>query len=324
MRAFQQGGPRSIDRDKQRCLRKEAGMRVVVAVDRSDPTFKLVHAVTRLYTLAEVTLVHAVDHGLARYQAMGSTGRGIVPEELRPLLDSGHKFLEQAAKSIPSELNLVVKHVCELGNAARVIINIAQMEAADLIVTGSRELSSEEREFTVSSVSHRIASYAPCSTLVVKHMQEQIRRVLVAINGVDDAAEIQRWLLANPFRDPVEMTVLHVVPTLEAYRQDSSLAHHDRFHENLYEDSVSWGQKLVDAVAAKLSETPTHASATGCCKAHGQVSGGDPPEVIVKESARHDLVIVGSHGFQSVARFMYGSVTQKVLHRVAVPVLVIG
>ena len=193
-------------------------MRVVVAVDRSDPTFKLVHAVTRLYTPAELTLVHAVDHGLARYLAMGPTGRGMAPEELRPLLDSGHKLLEQAAKSVPSELNLVVKQVCELGSAARVIINTAQMEAADLIVTGSRELSSEEREFTVGSVSHRVASHAPCSTLVVKHMPEQIRRVLVAINGIDDAAQIQRWLLANPFHDPVEMTVLHVVPTLKAYR----------------------------------------------------------------------------------------------------------
>ena len=297
-------------------------MRVVVAVDRSDPTFKLVHAVTRLYTSAELTLVHAVDHGLARYPAMGPTGRGTIPDELRPLLDSGQKFLEQAAQSIPSELNLVVKHVCELGNAARVIINIAQREAADLIVTGARELSSEEIEFSAGSVSHRIASYAHCSTLVVKRMPEQIRRVLVPINGIDDAAEIQRWLLANPFRDPVELTVLHVVPTLEAYRQDSSLAHHDRFHENVYEDSVSWGQKLVDDVSAKLNAAP--APACGCYKAHGQVASGDPPEVIVKESAQQDLVIVGSHGFQSVARFMYGSVTQKVLHRAAVPVLVIG
>ncbi len=299
-------------------------MRVVVAVDRSDPTFKLVHAVTRLYTPAELTLVHAVDHGLARYPAMGPTDRGMAPEELRPLLDSGHKLLEQAAKSVPSELNLVVKQVCELGNAARVIINTAQMEAADLIVTGSRGLSSEEREFTVGSVSDRIASHAPCSTLVVKHMPEQIRRVLVAVNGIDDAAQIQRWLLANPFHDPVEMTVLHVVPTLKAYRNDSSLAHHDRFHENLHEDSVSWGQKLVDNVAAKLSATPAHAPAGGCYKAHGQVSSGDPPEVIVRESARQDLVIMASHGFQSAVRFISGSVAQKVLHRVAVPVLIIG
>jgi len=297
-------------------------MRVVLAVDQSDPTFKLVHAVTRLYTLAELTLVHAVDHGLAQYPTMGPAGRGTVPEELRPLLDSGHKFVERAAQSIPSELNLVVKQVCELGNAARVIINTAQMEAADLIVTGARELSSEEIEFGVGSVSHRIASYAPCSTLVVKQMPEQVRRVLVPMNGVDDAAEIQRWLLAHPFRDSVEMTILHVVPTIKAYSQDASLSHHDRFHENLYEDSVSWGQQLVDDVSAKLNHAPD--PACGRYKAHGRVSSGNPAEVIIEESAHHDLVIVGSHGFQSVARFMYGSVTQKVLHRAAVPVLVIG
>jgi hypothetical protein len=59
-------------------------MRVVVAVDRSDPTFKLVHAVTRLYTPAELTLVHAVDHGLARYSAMGPTGRGMAQKSCVP------------------------------------------------------------------------------------------------------------------------------------------------------------------------------------------------------------------------------------------------
>ncbi len=294
-------------------------MRVVVAVDRSDPTFKLVHAVTRLYTPVELTLVHAVDHGLAKYPERGPIGRGLIPEELRPLVDSGHKFLEEAAKSVPPELNLVVKQVCELGNAARVIINTAQMEAADLIVTGSRGLSGEEREFTVGSVSDRIASHAPCSTLVVKQIPEQISRVLVAVNGIDDAAQIQRWLLANPFHNPVETTVLHVVPTLNAYRNDTSLAHHDRFHENLHEDSVSWGEKLVDNVAAKLS-----APAGGHYRAHGQVSTGDPPEVIVKTAAKQDLVIMASHGFLSAVRFTSGSVAQKVLHRVPVPVLIIG
>lgn len=294
-------------------------MRVVVAVDRSDPTFKLVHAVTRLYTPAELTLVHAVDHGLAKYPERGPIGRELVPEELRPLLDSGHKFLEEAAKSVPPGLNLVVKQVCELGNAARVIINTAQMEAADLIVTGSRGLSGEEREFTVGSVSDRIASHAPCSTLVVKQISEQLSRVLVAVNGIDDAAQIQRWLLANPFHNPVETTVLHVVPTLNAYRNDTSLAHHDRFHDNLHEDSVSWGEKLVENIAAKLS-----APAGGHYRAHGQVSTGDPPEVIVKEAVRQDLVIMASYGFQSAVRFTSGSVAQKVLHRVPVPVLIIG
>lgn len=294
-------------------------MRVVVAVDRSDPTFKLVHAVTRLYTPAELTLVHAVDHGLAKYPERGPIGRELVSEELRPLLDSGHKFLEEAAKSVPPGLNLVVKQVCELGNAARVIINTAQMEAADLIVTGSRGLSGEEREFTVGSVSDRIASHAPCSTLVVKQIPEQLSRVLVAVNGIDDAAQIQRWLLANPFHNPVETTVLHVVPTLNAYRNDTSLAHHDRFHDNLHEDSVSWGEKLVENIAAKLS-----APAGGHYRAHGQVSTGDPPEVIVKEAVRQDLVIMASYGFQSAVRFTSGSVAQKVLHRVPVPVLIIG
>ncbi len=44
----------------------------------------------------------------------------------------------------------------------------ALWEKADLIVTGSRGLSREEKEFTVVSVSHRIASHVSWSTLVLK------------------------------------------------------------------------------------------------------------------------------------------------------------
>ncbi len=44
----------------------------------------------------------------------------------------------------------------------------ALWEKADLIVTGSRGLSHEEKEFTIVSVSHRIASPASWSRLVHK------------------------------------------------------------------------------------------------------------------------------------------------------------
>ena len=295
-------------------------MRIVVAIDRSDPTFALVHAVARLYSPAELTLVHAVDHGLARYPAAGTTARKMVQAELQPIVDAGHKLLENAAQSIPSELNITPKHVCELGNPARVIIKAAETEAADLIVIGSGEHSDEQREFKEDSITHRIASHAPCSTLVLRLASEQVRRVLLAIKGLNDASEIRHWLSAHPFRNPVEMTVLHVVPEVDFILEGRSAAHHDQWHDFLRNESADSGQTLVDDVAAKLNNSPSGLH----YKARGQVFNGDPAEVIAKEAAQHDLVIVGSHGGLSAIRFLYGSVAQKVLHRVSGPILITG
>ncbi|WP_447983710.1 hypothetical protein [Nitrospira sp. Nam74] len=41
-----------------------------------------------------------------------------------------------------------------------------------------------------------------------------LQRVLLAIEGSDDAAYVQDWLLAHPFKQPVELSILCVVPHL--------------------------------------------------------------------------------------------------------------
>ncbi len=296
-------------------------MRIVVGISSDDQTFSLLRVAAQLYPQAAFTLVHAIDHGLTRYPTLGTKARDKVHEEMSPLLDAGHTLLEKAAKSIPADLNITPETACSLGNPSRLIIKAAEEKAADLIIIGSREHQHEEREFTLGSTSHQTASHAPCATLTIKNTQiTQIRRALIAVKSPDDSAQIYRWLASNPFHSPVEVTILHVVPALHSYLANHALAQYDQWHDFLHNDSMGSGQDFVDNVSAMFTKPP----ASNHYKAHGQIANGDPADIIIKEAAQYDLVIVGSSGALSAIRFLYGSVVQKVIHRISIPIMITG
>ncbi|NDL66855.1 universal stress protein [Anaerotalea alkaliphila] len=52
---------------------------------------------------------------------------------------------------------------------------------------------------------------------------------------------------------------------------------------------------------------------------------GDPANEIIKyvEGSDADMVIMGSHGLKGVQRFLIGSVTNKVLHHIEKPILIV-
>ena len=85
---------------------------------------------------------------------------------------------------------------------------------ADLVAVGARGRN-RVTEIVLGSVSHRVLTHASCPTLIVKGNDRPIQQVLVAIEGYEDAGLIKKWLLANPFKNPVALTVLSVVPSFE-------------------------------------------------------------------------------------------------------------
>lgn len=70
----------------------------------------------------------------------------------------------------------------------------------------------------------------------------------------------------------------------------------------------------------RLAEEEVPAEFLGACV----VREGYPPDEIVEESQSggYDLLVMGTHGRQGVARLMLGSVAERVIRGAAVPVLV--
>jgi Universal stress protein UspA and related nucleotide-binding proteins len=58
-------------------------------------------------------------------------------------------------------------------------------------------------------------------------------------------------------------------------------------------------------------------------EATGEVKEGVPIPTIVEAAKGYDLLVMGTHGRKGLDKLLLGSVTEGVLHRVSVPVLVV-
>jgi nucleotide-binding universal stress UspA family protein len=283
-------------------------MRIVVAVDWSEPAFNAVQEACKLYVPTEITLVHAVDLGILESpvaaQAMNLQG---YDEFRKGMLDAGRQLMDQTAKLVPP--SVPVTRVCELGRPARVVLDAVLSASADLVVVGSRGRG-RLAELTLGSVSHRVLMTAPCSTMIVRRPIEALRKVLVAVEGPDDSVRLREWLHAHAFVKPVDLDVLSIVPT--PYAGDPvAFPYFPRWTET----ATTFAKSLVRDLAQSLEGTRYRAT--------HRVIEGHPPDVIGRESAHADLLVVGSHARTGVDRFLLGSVSHAVSHRAACSVLVV-
>ena len=190
-------------------------MRIVVAVDWSEPAFNAVQETCTLYEPKELTLVHAVDLGILESPVMAQAMNLQGYDDFRKgMLDAGRQLMDQTAKMVPPTVSSV-KRVCEPGRPARVVLDAIKSAAADLVVVGCRGRG-RMAELTLGSVSHRILHHAPCSTLIVKRPLKTLRKVLVAVEGPEDSTRLRDWLHTHPFNKPADLSVISVVPTPHA------------------------------------------------------------------------------------------------------------
>jgi nucleotide-binding universal stress UspA family protein len=140
--------------------------------------------------------------------------------------------------------------------------------------------------------------------------------ILVGVDGSDHSRRALGWALREAAWHHVPLTVMTVrqvaprpathiywnVPTLE---QDS----HD---PEVTQKAV---EQFVDRVAQDTGETVSEVTVA--------VVTGDPAEELVRASHDADLLVVGARGSGSFARLLLGSVSSKVTHHAACPVVVI-
>jgi nucleotide-binding universal stress UspA family protein len=284
-------------------------MRIVVAVDWSDQAFNAVQEVCKLYEPKELTLVHAVDLGFLEYptvaQAMNVQG---YDEFRKAMIDSGKQLLTQTAALVPPTVPSV-KRICEIGKPAKIILDAATA-AVDLLVLGTRDRS-RMAELVLGSVSHRVLMHATCPTLIVKRAMPALQKVLLAVEGPDDAAWLQIWLHTHPFKQPVELTVMTVAPRPRVM-DPRAFPIVEAWNETVKKSA----QELLDNMTAGL-KGPYYS------KVIAHLSEGDPAEMIAREATSHHLLVVGSHARKGLDRFLLGSVSHALSHRATCPVLVV-
>ena len=284
-------------------------MRMVIGVDWSDEAFAAVQQVLYLYRPTEVTIVHGIEMGIFEYPTITHiAGLQGYEEFRRAVTAAGAQLLDRTAATV-SMPSASVKRINEIGNPAQMILQAAHTAKADLIVVGARGRS-RAAEAVLGSVSHRVLMHSPCTTLIARREARPIQKVLVAVEGKADADRIVGWLHDHPFMNPVELCILSVVVPL-GVAEPYMLAGLEPWSEV----SRTYAEDLVKRVAASF---PSPAYKVRTCVATGQAAA-----TVAAQAEGMDLLVGSTQGRHGLDRFLMGSVSHSIVHRVSSPVLIV-
>ena len=284
-------------------------MRILAGVDWSDEAFAAVEQIGLLYRPDEVVLVHGVDLGMFHNPLVaGALNLQGYDEFRQALIDAGRQAVERCRTLLPAETPSI-RTLCEVQHPASFILDSAAGVKADLIAMGTHD-HSRVKEMFIGSVSHRVLLHATVPTLIVKGKARPIARILLAVEGREDATRLQTWLTAHPFRNPVAVTILSVVPPLHL------MAPHVRVKlEGLSEQNTRDAEQVVNDTGQAL--TGPHFTVST------DVRSGDPVSTVCDVGQAHDLIVVSSHGRKGLSRFVLGSVSHGIVHRAGCSILVV-
>jgi len=136
-------------------------MKILVALDNSDPAFKALEKAVGMAKkeMAELTLM---------------TVYADFPEDEGGLKQASASLMQIAEKTVArgkseaEKAGIAVKTIIEAGySAAENIVKHAGKNSIDLIVVGHKSKTGMER-LLVGSVAGKVVTYAPCSVLVVR------------------------------------------------------------------------------------------------------------------------------------------------------------
>ena len=140
--------------------------------------------------------------------------------------------------------------------------------------------------------------------------------ILVGVDGSDHSRRALSWAMREAAHHHVPLTVMTVRPApvrpaTQIYWNIPDLP--DKSFDP--ETARTALQQMVDEVAKDLGEAPPEVIVS--------VTTGDPAEELVRASLDADMLVVGSRGSGVFAKLLIGSVSSKVTHHAASPVVVI-
>ncbi len=277
-------------------------MKYLLAVDGSDQSLNATRAFEALTPAESLKVLHVVNVPGIPYPAMGANvAKDLAMTVEKAMQEEGERTLDQAESLLPLHPGSVSKQL-EMGSPAESILKVAQDEKVDLVVMGARGLG-RIREQIFGSVSHRVMTHAPCSTLLVKQPIRSIKKLLIPIESQEDSDVILTFFKKNPFREPCAITVLHVVPMVDPVWPVGAM-----IPPEFRKEMISYAEKFTQVLCLEL-ERLGH-------QPKGVAIEGAPSFTIVEEvkQIKPDLLVMRPQSQAGVSRFFLGSVSHSVIH----------
>jgi nucleotide-binding universal stress UspA family protein len=140
--------------------------------------------------------------------------------------------------------------------------------------------------------------------------------IFVGVDGSDHSRLALGWALREAARHSMPLTVISVRPAPVRPATDIYWAVPDLPADPRDKEAeLKALRDFVDTVTSDTGETAAEITLL--------VEHGDPAEKLIEASRDADLLVVGSRGSGGFARLLLGSVSSKIAHHAACPVVVV-
>lgn len=241
-----------------------------------------------------------------------------VREYQAALLEEARSIADRARADVATRWPASTSEVAT-GDPREAIPRAAAAWGADLVVVGARGLGAFSG-MLLGSVSSAVVRHAACPVLVVKGAPvPALRMILVAADGSPDSETAPLFLASLPLTPAVAVRFLAVVEPPHPPIASPEIA--AALPPAAAEEIVARRREELERVLARLSaHVRTRVAGT-----ESSVVVGRPADEIVRAARdpRVDLVVVGARGLGPIRRLLLGSVSERVLHHVERPVLIV-
>jgi len=233
------------------------------------------------------------------------------------LYSNSEKGTLDFAEIVTAKRDLKARGKVAYGGPAENILLYTQQHHTNLIIMATHGHSGLRR-WWLGSVFEKVVSQCSSPVLVIhsKHVKEIDRdrraifkRILAPLDGSETGEAALHDAEAVAVKTGASMVLLHVIPephTVEARLLGPEFAH---FVKAMHEA----GEKYLAKVKHRLNEKGIDVTI--------RITSGDPAQEIINITGpeKIDMIAMSTHGRSGIARFVMGSVADKILHASKLP-----
>jgi nucleotide-binding universal stress UspA family protein len=285
-------------------------MKILLAIDGSDHSYEAVRSLKYLARAEELHVVHVLDVPTPAYpMMMPEVAQELYETVERNMRDDGNRLLDRILSLLPMDVGPVTKHLV-VGSPADQIVALAEQHKVGLTLLGTRGLG-PIKERLIGSVAHRVLTFAPGAKLILPGPMKMLKRILLPLQGPQDAEQALHFLQQRMFREPATMTLFTVLPhTRPPWPVDAASAEQMEIH------ALRNAQDFLNGTAAKITALGHQARVAATL--------GTPVEGILHEAkaSNAELILLGSRGRHGLTRMVLGSVSHALLHQGTYPLMI--
>ncbi|RME49260.1 MAG: universal stress protein [Chloroflexi bacterium] len=293
--------------------------KVLIPLDGSPFAERILPHIERLISSAETELIlfHVVEP--FHHVVSPETRAGLTDAEITNFRESATLYLKRVRGEL-REMGLQAHVQTAHGDVASAICDTAQAQGADLIAMTTHGRSGVGR-WAFGSVADRVIRTASQPVLLVRGTTDtpsngEIRRILVPLDGSELAERALPHATKLAQEKDAEVLLVRAVEPLTDLEFAGLFASWES-PEAVYQHRQTAAQRYLEQVQQDLKVAGVPSSTL--------VDEGRAADLILDtvEAENADMIVMSTHGRSGLARWVYGSVADKVLRNATCPLLLI-